>query len=242
MISKLLTFAILLCTFNSLIIAQSTKWISVRLSSQPFQIVELEERSFSNNVTYLYSIDKNQIAYLGFGFRKLKENGWFQEFSIVNMNISKQKNLHSFVFINRQVVEPLDGVQIAQASLALRWEFGKLLGNIDKQRFIPALSASIDPYANFTHIIPYTSRFFKGKFLDVGSVVNIIPKLEYSITKNMSLDVSFPVPVVNVWFSHDKIEYPAVPENSQKQNKMDHCFFLVRDTQIRLGLLYEIGK
>lgn len=240
MSSRLLAVVTLLFTFYSFITAQSTKWISARLSSQPLQIVELEERSFSNNVTYLYSIDKDQIAYLGFGFSKLKENGWFQEFSLVNMNISRQKNIHRLIFINQQVTEPLDGTQIAQASLALRWEFGKLLGSIDKQRLIPAFGVSIDPYANFTHIIPYTNMFFEGKFLRVGSVVNVIPKVEYSITKNMSLDVSFPVPVVNVWLSHDKIKHPAIRENSQ--NKVDHCFFPVRDTQIRIGLLYKISN
>ncbi len=241
MISKLLAVFTLLFTFYSFVSAQSTKWISARLSSQPFQILELEEKSFPNNVTYSYSIDKDQLINLGFGFRKVNENGWFQEFSLVNMNFSRQKNIHHFVFINQQVIEPLDGVQIAQASLVLRWEFGKLLGNIDRQRLIPALSVSLDPYANFTHIIPYTSIFFESKFLDIGTVVNVIPKLEYFITKNMRLDVSFPVPMVNVWFSHDKIEHPAVSENSQKQNKTGHCFFPVRDTQIRLGLLYKIG-
>lgn len=242
MISKLFTVFTLLLTFYSFVAAQSTKWISARLSSQPFQILELKERSFSNNVTYQYSNQKDQIVYLGFGFRKLKENGWFQEFSLVNLNISKQKNLNYLILSNQQIIEPVSGTTLTQASLALRWEIGQLIGGIENQRFIPAWSVSIDPYTDFSRIIPHTSAGFPTKFLEIGSVVNVIPKVEYSITKNMSLDVSFPVPVVNVWFSYDKIENPTVPKDSQKQSKIDQCFFPLRDTQIRLGLLYKISN
>lgn len=240
MVSKLLTLAAFLLVTFSFANAQSAKWISARLTSQPFQTAAAQSIVFGDTVFYKYSNNHRKLAQLGFGFGKIKENGWFSEWSIVGVNATVQDNVQLQFSSNQNITEPQGGYKATNLGLALRWEYGRLLGDFENSKFVPAISMSVDPYFDYLKIIPKTSEGFPMKSIEAGSIIQFIPRLEYRIYKNISLDVSIAVPLGNLRFEYDKLENPVLPIDLQRQNKVDGSLLPVRDTQIRLGLLYRI--
>jgi hypothetical protein len=106
-----------------------------------------------------------------------------------------------------------------------------------KIQFVPAVS--LQPYYYHVQVKPQSTRELFQSDTKTGIKLEFLPGLQYSVIKDLSLQFSVPLTLMNIGFERTKNDNPILPlcmrvSNQFFINTIDQLW------QIRLGLIYTI--
>lgn len=213
------------------------------------RIITLYNHSIKQNYSYSYT-DQIGIAHtyqkedfdyinIGIGYRILKGENKFQEFSLVQLNYSKDDDLLMLDDPDSNIFEPSSGNFSREANLRLRWEYGLNIPLNTSDKVIPGISAGIDPFWNYYRNVPKTSAGFPVTFHQFGWELRLIPATVFQITPKMQLHLSLPIGIVHNRWNRTKVENPILTEDQRNQSSFESEYGVV-DWQLRIGFGFGI--
>lgn len=102
-----------------------------------------------------------------------------------------------------------------------------------------ALGAAVNPHYRTIERIPSAPNWYPSNGKMFVASVNIVPRLQWTISKSLLLNLSIPFKVYDYIYSQQKVENPSIPVSQQKSGGSNHEFFREAYT-VRLGLMWRI--
>ena len=178
----------------------------------------------------------------------------FNRFSLAVDFHTKNSFLHEVEFFIPEITKSLDDLQYPMnyefrkgdtfdgqgTSYSLRYELSKRLTN-ESNKFGFSLGAGINPYYVHLEYIPNVETTYYWSTRLYGFAVNLIPGINYKISKRFSVDLNVPLKIYDLRGEENKVHNPAIPIRQQETNDFDQIFFESAYT-IRLGLEYKFSR
>jgi len=195
-----------------------------------FQIIPASTTSavfaFDNQTQITYDFHESLTA--GFGWMRFKERN-FRMMEISNVSVSYPAT-REYIEIGSNIYS----VQNVTISGAYRIEYGKVLNKPDaKCTFL--LACGLKPFVNYVITQPNTSDVFPMRYLQVGIVGEIIPRLMFRLSPKFLLDVNAPIGLLNVDYNHFKVENPAF-EIEDRRSSVINFNATFQNIGLRVGL------
>lgn len=162
----------------------------------------------SSNVQIVTSdrtLDKNLS--LGFHYRLIKENGRYQQFDLISLDVDKTEGLLVIYRVGDQFMEPFRGSRTKTTNLQFGYRFGKMF-TVYKQLMADA-SVGGYPMYNKLYRTPLTSGGFPRHDIRLGFTLDLRLGLNYQIHEHLNLGYSF-VPFAGQWFWREQRTFNPV--------------------------------
>ena len=218
----------------ALTISAQDKIEPVQMVQGNFQIIPASV----NGATFSYD-NATEISYYfaedltaAFGWMRFKKKN-FRMMEISNISISYPPT-REYIEIGSNIYS----VQNATFSGAYRLEYGKAINKTDA-KCIFLLSGGIKPFVNYVVTQPNTSDVSPMRYLQVGLVGEIIPRLMFRLSPKFLLDVNAPIGLLNMDFNRFVADNPALPID-QRLNSITNFSTTLQNIGFRIGLTRQI--
>jgi len=217
------TLLIILVLFSTVLVAQEQthRWLGAYVTVQD---VAKGSGFQPKSHDHFYLADP---AYLGFSFRTANQNRWFQEFSLLGFYVDRETETFEVSLTSSPTPSDVEVVEQFYFGISTRYEYGKLLADVENRWIIPAVSLGIDPYLTYFKETPITKILEDetSSNTKVGARINVIPRLLVNLGGALSMDISAPIHFYNF---------------STGDNGWYHNYGFDEMT-LRAGLLYKIN-
>ncbi len=119
----------------------------------------------------------------------------------------------------------------------LRFELGRWVKNFEDKKLKLGWSPSLGAYVHSSKVTPKTSESFPITSFQAFFKIALVPRVQYSLTPNLFLDLNFPIQIMSFGFDSTTIENPVLTERQQKQGGFD--FDLTGEVLMRFGVGYR---
>ena len=111
--------------------------------------------------------------------------------------------------------------------------------NDREKRFRLLLGMALLSYWTKFQLQPTIPNSFYSHDRYIGSRINVTPHATFRLTKKLLVDINLKLGAYEIRQYQQFIKNPAIPENLQRENKIQHKFFPIAHT-LRLGLEYRL--
>lgn len=193
--------------------------------------------SFSTQNVIKHNYQKEEMDYvnIGVGYRIIKNENRFQEFSLVQFRYRKKDDillLEDEVFIT---LEPRAGSFNREVNLRLRWEYGLNVPLNNNEKIIPSISIGIDPFWNYYRSVPKTSAGFPSTFHQFGWDLRLLPATAFQISSKIQIHLSIPIGIVHNRWDRTKVDNPVLTRDQRNSSSFNADYGIV-DWHLRVGL------
>ena len=189
--------------------------------------------------TRLVYEEETRSVNIGLGLKKLKPNQWFQEYSLIALDLKIDEETGNREIAGSGIIEPTTGRRKTVVGTHFRWEFGKMFTLSRSPRLQPGLSLSIDPFYRYTRIVPKTSAGFPARHHKFGAELRLIPRVEYALSDRLHLLLKIPIGINSFYVAQQKVDNPIVSEAERTANTINNNFGQGY-FQIGLGMNYRL--
>ena len=151
-------------------------------------------------------------------FQAKNKKGNIHEFELTRLEIGRQKDQESLSYQPGKDPIPLAGGKLTSTSIAVRYEYIRTFAKKQNSRFMPSLGFAIMPYYQRAHFTPIMSTFYANITTYVGAKGFLIPRINYSLSKRVYLDLNVPVCVVDAHVAMQRAQDPTLPAARQKSS------------------------
>jgi hypothetical protein len=178
----------------------------------------------------------------------------FNRFSVAINVVTKRNFLHEVELFVPELSKSLENIQfplnykftktaptVDKATVyAFRYDVSKVVTDLAK-RISVVLGAGVNPYRIKIDYSSQQAFVYSRRQTMYGVAVNIIPGVQYSVSKRFMMDLSIPFRIYNYKRERMQVDNPAIPI-SQQTKESDEGKFFENVYTIRFGLRYGFGK
>lgn len=218
----------------------NTKSIKVYMDFKNFNIIN--NHIFKTQNTTLVTDRKESGIYPSVGYSKLMKNDHFKEISISYMGINFRKidDFITFVDTTQTFTIPANGSEhIYRLHLGGRFEYAFPIFKQVNSKSHFYIGESVEPIIFTEYRKPLSTAFFERSTIVLNNIIAFSPRYILDITKNISLDLNVPIPIMNINFIHDEWQNPILPSFERRRNDAT-VSFLKYNYQVRVGVGVKI--
>ena len=195
-----------------------------------FQYQSVEAIWKYNTDGTIVSIEENTLSIMPLpSISFLNSKGNFQELGLSKLGYEIDKNQAILIDNSIRAVE-----KISTFGIGFRYDYNFALSNNTK---------AIKPYLGVSTSLGYINEInepkitstFKSNENKLISNIGIVPRLIWSLSPIVFLDLNIPINVLQVEYSHYRIHNPSLPLEQQKNSNTEATFFPI-NYEVRLGL------
>ncbi len=218
----LLAINLLCLTFTYAQRDANEKWLGLNLSVFLDQQNTTHEMRNPDGSVNTYELNIDNFANVGFAYRIVKNDKWFQEYGLTALAVKKEKDLGLFSNQNIDIFEPTGGSTKHLMGCWLRYEYGRWFPSGEGKKLSGGLSLSVDPFASFYRVVPATSSNFPVRGMQAGAELRFIPRIAWQIGSKMMLEIKIPVRLNTTYFDHQRTDNPILAVEDRIQDRFVH--------------------
>lgn len=178
-----------------------------------------------------------QLLHPTFAYQWLNAKGNGHEIELTSFRMTaSESNKWSQYAQNPSSLTPAPYAQ-SSAVISLRYEYILFLKRGGEPKLVPAMGFGFNPYYMVDIYTPTISTAFPEIFQAVGARFFAIPRLNYSISDRVYLDLNFPVSIHDFKFVTARNEDPGIPISERKTTTIDtESFAPVFSARIGVGI------
>lgn len=155
-----------------------------------------------------------QIAQPTLALQWKARHGHAHEAELTRLQLNKSESHREIIRDSTQPWPRISGGIYARTDISLRYEFIYQFHKTQK-KLRPSLGIGISPFYRRNNFAPYVSNEFSGSWWAGGLNAFITPRITYSLTNRLFLDLNIPVCLFDAGYHSFKENNPGVPAGEQ---------------------------
>gem|GEM_PF-823891 len=221
--SLIFSFALLFCSFAAFSQNENPK----RQSSLKIYNLTTVERDYSPQFfdslgnEYRDNFYNIQLLHPTIAYQWFNAKGNAHEIELTSLRMStSESNRWAFYSRNQSNLTAAQDLQ-ASAMISLRYEYILFLKRETDPKLMPSLGLGVNPYYMLDIFRSTVTTVFPERFQAVGIRFFAIPRLNYSLSDRLYLDLNFPISLYDAKLVTSKSENPTIPNNERKRSSVE---------------------
>jgi hypothetical protein len=213
---KQLTIVLLLSVVGHLCYGQN-KNLDARYAVKLYNITswEKQQEPFQQGIFMGKTTEKEfQLLHPSLAFRIKNAKNNFHEIELTELEVGKENSVSEVDY--NGIVIPIQGSNITNTTIAVRYEYTLNFNKKKNSRFMPALGLAIMPYYQRTNFTPVLSTQYPVANTHIGAKGYLVPRLNYAISSRLFLDLNIPICITDTYMEMVNTKNPNITQQEQK--------------------------
>ncbi len=186
------------------------------------------------NMSTYYNV---QLLHPTIALQWYNASGNGHEIELTSFRMSTNETNQWSYYSRNPAIPSHPSMQHTSAIISLRYEFILFTKQEGEPKLVPALGFGINPYYMMDIYNSSISTVFPEQFQSFGARFFAIPRLNYSISERLYLDLNFPISIYDYRLVFAKDENPAIPINERTTTIFDsESFAPLFSARVGLGI------
>lgn len=201
------------------------------------------EKTTSDTINMTTTLETNKDVQMGYftpSIAFVTANGNFHELEFSRLKINSSSDKTSITYDNLGHTQTISGQKTTNILIALRYEYNFMFfKKKEEAKLRTYLGLAINPYFENSNTLPFLSNYFPTSETSLGTMLSIIPRINYNLGEKWFIDFNIPINISNIDITSTNKDNPAFLANQRTETSID-LTILPNTFLIRFGIGVKI--